>query len=176
MGATHGPRNTDRTRSTQRFIRTPDTAERDAEACRLRVQGLTFDAIAKQLGYEHRSSAQRAVERCLAATVAEPAAHLRAVSLQRLDAALAIVWKIMEGRHVAVSHGRVVLDPATGEPLVDHGPNLQAIDRVVRLEERRARLLGLDAPVRVENIGPDDVDREVARLAALFGVTGEMGR
>jgi hypothetical protein len=34
-----------------------------------------------------------------------------------------------------------------GETLADDGPVLQAIDRLIRISERRAKLRGLDAPV-----------------------------
>ena len=55
---------------------------------------------------------------------------------------------IAERFHVAISNGRVVYQ---GEnPVKDDGPALQAIDRLLKIQERRARLIGLDAPVKHE--------------------------
>ena len=46
------------------------------------------------------------------------------------------------------------------------GGDEKAIDRVLRIMERRARLLGLDAPTRTEAVTIDAIDREIARLSA----------
>jgi hypothetical protein len=47
-------------------------------------------------------------------------------------------------------------------------PVLQAIDRLLKIQERRARLLGLDAPTqhRVNVLSEDAIDAEIARLEA----------
>jgi hypothetical protein len=44
-------------------------------------------------------------------------------------------------------------DPETGEimdPIIDDAPVLAAIDRLVKIEDRMSKLLGLDAPVQSE--------------------------
>ena len=43
-------------------------------------------------------------------------------------------------------------DPDTGEakPLLDDGPKLAAIDRLVKIRESYRRLFGLDRPVKVD--------------------------
>jgi hypothetical protein len=48
-----------------------------------------------------------------------------------------------------------------GEPVLDDAPVLAAIDRLLRIQERRARLLGLDAPTRSRI---EVVDDDVARM------------
>jgi hypothetical protein len=146
-----------------RFVRTVDGARRDAEACRLRVRGATFARIAEELGYADRRTALRGVERALRESVTEPAESLRALELARLDAWLVEAWAVMEREHVTVQHGKVVCG-ADGEPLRDDGPVLAAIDRLVKISERRSKLLGMDAPVRAEVVTIDQVDREIARL------------
>lgn len=153
-----------------KFIRTPESAERDAEACRLRGLGHNYGEIAEQLGYEDASGAWRAVDRALKATVQEPAAHLRTIELARLDLLQRKAWDVLVAEHVVVNQGRVVVDLDTGVPLVDHGPVLAAIDRLLKISESRRKLLGLDAPARVEMITADDIDREVAKLAAELGM------
>lgn len=156
-----------------RFIRSVDTAQRDARAAELRRDGANYQEIADRLGFSDRSRARQAVERALAATVAEPAAELRALELARLDEMWRHAWAVLKREHVAHSNGRVVhLD---GKPLVDDGPVLNAIDRLLRIQERRAKLLGLDAPTRVESITIDQIESEISRLSAELGV-GEVPR
>lgn len=173
-----------------RFLSTGDTAARDAEAARLRTDGWTLHRIADHLGFADESGAWRAIDRALKRTVAEPAAALRTLELARLDEAHQIAVAVMRKRHVAwaggagkvVTHtvpvrdssGAIVTDPDTGDPLTetvevtDDKPVLDAIDRVLRIQARRAALLGLDAPKKsqVEVITTDQVTAEIARLEA----------
>jgi len=154
-----------------RFIRTDESAERDAEACRLRTNGATYRQIADQLGYADESSAWKAVDRALRATVAEPAAKVRMIELARLDLLFAEAYRVMRAEHVVVSNGRVVMDPADPtKPLRDDGPTLAAIDRLVKIGERRARLWGLDAPIKVDLPTYGQVEAEIARLATELGM------
>lgn len=155
-----------------RFVRTPDTAERDADACKLRNLGHSYDEIAAQLGFANRSAAYKAVERAMRLTVQEPAAAQRTLQLARLDLLFREAWAVLKAEHVAINNGRVIMNPANPEePLRDHGPVLAAIDRLLKIEERRAKLLGLDAPVRAELITVDAIEAEVARLAAELDLT-----
>lgn len=149
-----------------KFIRTIDTAERDAQACRMRAQGHSYVEIAEQLGFDGRATAYRAVERAIMAVISEPAVQVRTLELARLDAMLVEVWRVLKAKHVVVSQGRVVLHPDTGEPLLDDGPVLAAVDRALKISERRARLLGLDAPVKVQAITVDEVEAELERWEA----------
>lgn len=157
-----------------RYIRTADSAERDAEACRLRTLGHTYDQIAAEVGFADRSKARQAVERGLTAIVAEPASELRVLELARLDELWRRAWAILEREHQVVQLGKVVRD-RDGQAVVDHGPTLQAIDRLLKIQERRAKLLGLDAPTRVEAITVDEIDAEIARLATELGSVSRIG-
>ena len=122
-------------------------AERRGKALRLRAAGRTYDEITQALGYSTRSACIQDIQRALAATVAEPAAELRTLELERLDKALAVAFEVLTTRHLAHSNGRVVLHPETRQPLRDDGPRLNAIDRIVRVSESRRKLLGLDKQV-----------------------------
>jgi hypothetical protein len=62
-----------------------------------------------------------------------------------------LVTGLMRPRPIVVG-GKVVMDPHTGEPLVERGPNLEVIDRLLRLANRRAMVQGSDAPRRREAI------------------------
>ncbi|MGP3752193.1 hypothetical protein [Streptomyces sp. IBSNAI001] len=150
-----------------RIVRTVDTAERDAEAARLRTRGYTYQQIADELDWVSRGDAYRAVQRVLEDTVKEAGDEVRAIELDRLDTLHAAAMDVLEREHVTVSNGRVVaLD---GAPLPDDGPVLAAIDRLLKIQERRARLLGLDAPTKQNiSISPD-------RLAAIEAIAEELG-
>jgi hypothetical protein len=69
---------------------------------------------------------------------------------------------------VTVSHGRVIKDDFD-EPILDDGPTLSAIDRILKIQERRAKFLGLDAPQRHEVVSVDAIDAAIADLNAQLG-------
>lgn len=148
-----------------RFVRTADTAERDAQACELRSRGARLQDIADELGFGDRSAARKAIERALDATVAEDAGALRQLELDRLDRLYRAGLKVLETAHITVSHGAIVRGD-DGKPLPDDGPVLQAIDRLVRIADRRAKLLGLDAPAKLEVTQGGDLDAAIAELEA----------
>lgn len=153
-----------------RYIRTADNAERDAEAARLRARGNTYLEIATEMGYADHAGARKAVARALVATVAEPAEEVRQLQLAQLDKLTAAALAVLERAHVTVSHGKIIRDEK-GQPLLDDGPVLNAIDRLLRIQERRAKLLNLDAPTRHEVVTLDALDSEIERLSAIVGRT-----
>lgn len=123
-----------------------DTAERDAQAARLRHYGFSYRQIAKQMGWESPASAHRAVGRALREIIREAAEDLVKLETERFDAALAPVLRIIE----------------TGTPL----EQLAAVDRLVKLSESRRKLLGLDAPTRTDLRITDSLDAQLEQLAS----------
>lgn len=110
----------------------PETAEakiRAARALELRMEGKTFEEIAQEAGYNSRQAAYDAVRRSLAAITREPAEELLRLDLERLDK----MW----GIHY--------LNAQAGD--------VQALAACLKVMERRAKLLGLDAPERKEVTG-----------------------
>ncbi len=103
-------------------------AERRAQAFELRKAGLSYQKIGDQLGIT-RQSAHGLVTtalRKLNEKTAEDAAELTRLELERLDDCQAIVVHEMRT-----------------------GNRLGAVDRLLRIQELRAKLLGLDAPDRL---------------------------
>lgn len=95
-----------------------DAKARRARALELHLAGATYEAIATAVGYASRSSALRAVKGALDAIGAVPGApEITDTELARLDAMLTGLWK-------KARQGDV-----------------QAVDRVLRIGERRALLL-----------------------------------
>lgn len=112
----------------------PETAAarvKAAKALELRMEGKTFEAIAEEVGYAGKQGAYDAVRRSLREIVREPAEELIRLDLERLDA----MW----GIHY--------LNAQAGDP--------QALASCMRIMERRAKLLGLDAPTKVAETDPD---------------------
>jgi hypothetical protein len=143
------------------FARSIDTARRDARAAELRAKGWQYQAIADELGWSARGDACRAVQRVLKETVQEAGDELRAMERDRLDRLSAAAWAVLDRQHVTVSNGQIIrLD---GEPLLDDGPILQAIDRLLRISESRRKLEGLDAPSRV-SVDAVTIGEEIATI------------
>ncbi len=94
--------------------------QKAAQALALRKAGATYDEIAVRVGYSGKSNAYRAVSSALRRMLQEPAEDVRKLELARVDQLMLAIW-----------------------PKATSG-DLQALDRVLKLLERRARLLGLD--------------------------------
>jgi hypothetical protein len=152
-----------------RFTRDLTTARRDAEIAKMRIRGMRPRDIAAQLGVDE-STVSRACQRVADEARQESAGEMRQLELERLDRMEVAVNEVLEREHVTVSQGRIVrrrvLDE-DGDPIVvahdrdgkpvfreeevlDDGPVLQAVDRLLKIQQRRAALLGLDAPVKAE--------------------------
>lgn len=159
MANTTGGRN----QATGRYVRSPQVVATDARAAELRGQGLTYRAIAREMGWSV-SSAHDAVQRAYRQTLTEPAEQARAVELARLEDAHEAALAVLLRDHITVSHGHVVKDDQ-GNPIIDDGPVLQAVDRIRALSESRRKLLGLDAPARV-SVDAQNLGQEVADILA----------
>jgi hypothetical protein len=146
--------------------RSIETQERDAQAVELRRRHLNYRQIGAQLGYSD-AAAYKAVQRGLADTAAEPSAEVRKLELERLDDIARGFQRVFATRHYAISlgSGKVVMDPATGQPLVDDGPVIQAGLALLRVMERRAKYLGLDAPAKHEVRTIGETDARLIELA-----------
>lgn len=156
-----------------KFIEDPAAQQRDADAMRMRAKGATYQEIVVALGYSNRSHVQQAIKRHLAGIVPPAAAELRQTMDDQLDELLRRAVAVMDTTHFAISHGQIIYHPDDDEfgdtgrkPLTDDSPVLAAIDRVLKIQARRAALWGLDAPaqqrIQVQNVrvtvdGADDV-------------------
>jgi hypothetical protein len=120
-------------------------ALRQTSALSLRQSGKTFAEIAAELGYSDPSGARNAVMAALRENVAEPNAEMRSLELSRLDILQSALWtKALAG-------------------------DLGSVDRVLKLMERRAKILGLDAPPPKGADGDLDdlIQRELDRINGL---------
>jgi|SRR5215207_3754548 len=151
-----------------------EVLEREARAIELRRNGATYHQIAERL-HMSVSGAALAVKRALDRHVAEAAPDVRKLELDRLDHLHVQALLVLQREHVVVSAGKVVLD-TTGRPMRDDGPTLQAIRTILTIQERRARLLGLDAPTRVDVkvLTIDQMDDRIAELESLLAANDQL--
>ena len=121
-------------------------AQESARVIKLKQAGRTFDEIGAELGIS-RATAHRRFYAGLRHIVEPEVAAYRAEHVKRLAMERAIVCDILAARHVTISNGKVLPE------YEDDGPTLAAIDRLLKIDEREARLLGLDCKVQVDVSG-----------------------
>lgn len=134
-----------------RYVPTQPTADRAAEAARLKAENprLTYQQIAERVGYQNKATAWRAIQRCREAVVQAAGEELFAAEAAHLDDLFVAALEILERDHVTVSHGKIITDEH-GEPLLDDGPKLSAIREMRMLRESFRKLYGLDRPIKVD--------------------------
>jgi hypothetical protein len=148
-----------------RFMRTLEGAERDAEACRLKSRGRTYQQISDELGYGSKQAAHRAVKKALASIPSLNAEELRRIQLEQLDYMTDRVLAVMERDHLVVSQGGKIVMGLDGKPLIDDAPVLRASYQLGLIQQRRAKLQGLDAPIKHE-VTLDYLDAQIAETTA----------
>lgn len=100
--------------------------KRAAQCMELRIEGHSLRAIAAKVGLS-KDGVAKAIERELADLTHEPAERLKVVELERMDAMIAGLWPKAKKGDVA------------------------SIQAALGVMQRRAKLLGLDAPVKTVN-------------------------
>jgi hypothetical protein len=150
---------------------------RRARVLAMRVEQRPYAEIAAALGITE-DVAEKDYQRARDAAKAELNAarsDLIAIETVKLDALEQAVWEVLRREHIVVQHGKVVY--LRRKPMVDDAPVLQAVDRLVKIAERRARLRGLDAPVKVDvsDERRAEIEKYAAELAAWVGDVDEGG-
>lgn len=128
---------------------TPQVLERERKVLELRRGGLTFDLIAKQLDYSHASGAHKAYLNACKRIVMSEVVEIRNIETERLDIAQSSIWNgVLRG-------------------------DIPSINTLLKIMERRAKLLGLDSPtkaqIEVTTYDTGTIDAEVQRLVGLLG-------
>jgi hypothetical protein len=102
-----------------------NAAQRATLALQLRTQGQTYEQIAQTCGYASRGACHDAIQRELSRVVVENVDELRREQLVALDRLQDMCWGLAK-------------DP-------ENKGRLFAVDRILQILERRAKLMGLDA-------------------------------
>jgi hypothetical protein len=124
-----------------------DRAERRAEVLRRHNNGESFTVIAKALGIT-RQSVHECYWRAVNAVPAKAVHEIRDELNARLAGLVAHTNEIRSRDHVKVNNGEIVKDK-DGNPLLDDGPELDAIREQRALLDQIAKLNGANAPAQV---------------------------
>lgn len=124
-------------------------AQRQARAVELRKAGHTFQHIADELGYAGHQGAYKAVMTALKKTLQEPSDELRTLEVERLDSMLNALWPQIIARNAYTP---------------------RAVEVALKVMDRRAALLGLDAPKVVEDHRTVQITMMAERMAADTGL------
>jgi len=134
----------------------PQVLDKERRVVSLRREGLTWDQIAKEIGYASPSGASDAYYRASYRVVQEDVEQIRQLENDRLDFLFNAVWdSALEGDH-------------------------KAVDSCLRIMTRRAKLLGLDnrqvTKVTFTNETDfSDLDKDVLRISRAFDKAQELG-
>lgn len=126
---------------------TPERIDKEREIVELRTEGYVWREIAQQVGMS-TAGVYKAYNRAMTRVIAPSIEEHRELELDRLDILQRTYW----------------------QPAVNG--NLRAADYVLRVIDKRAKLLGLDAPLKVQaevvTYDGSDLDAEVERVARLI--------
>ncbi len=131
--------------------------DRSQLALSMRIDYASWAEIAQRCGYTSERTAFLAVRALMQkrqAELDEAVDHVRIRELERLERMAAAAQKVLDTPHYLVSAGKVVhKEDERGNlvELMDDGPVLAAIDRLVKVSDARRKLLGIDAPEKVQN-------------------------
>jgi hypothetical protein len=137
-------------------VPSPELVDKEIKVLELRRAGLTWQRIAEEVGYADHTGAYAAYKRAIKRTMRQPADELRTQELDRIDRLQLAAWpSAMDG-------------------------DTKSILTIIRLMERRAKLLGLDMPIKIEQEittweGGESIDRAVKDLAALLTANYDVG-
>jgi hypothetical protein len=123
----------------------PEQFDRELAVIELRRTGETWERIAKIVGFAGASGALKAYRRAMTRTLKQPTDELREIELDRLDRLQRGIWERAKDG------------------------DIRAIDSVLRIIDRRARLLGLDAPQKIQAEvvnydGATNLDTQIERI------------
>lgn len=165
--------------------RTPETQQRSAEVLRMRQSGHSFEVIAQTLGYRSRQACHIAYKRAMQYTIQEPADELRQLELERLNAREVGLEAREEKLDAWMAKVEVMFsgDEQDDDSKPDSDDALAAFAQLLRataegrqlsaerrqIGAERRKLLGLDAPQRIEQQvvtydGDSELDHEIEGL------------
>ncbi|MGW4270859.1 hypothetical protein ACWEGQ_00475 [Streptomyces seoulensis] len=155
-------------------LKTDEVTVRRTELLKLRRQGVRFDdPLVEALGYSSPNAARKDLTRALEAHRKEEKAEIgvyRQQENERLDALLEAAWPRATQPHPVFNRD----GEQVGEEL-----DMRAVDTVLRLMDRRAKLNGLDMPAKAEVTGADGGPLALStadpeKLAALIAATSRL--
>lgn len=145
-------------------------AQRRAKAIELKNRGLSWQQVAEQMTPEYNDTegVPSAAFACVDVTRALKQAskelnmgleEYREAARMRLDGLRRQVFAVLARPHYVLHAGQIARDE-DGNPIRDDGPILAAVDRLLRIEERQAKIDGTDASEKLTIALDRRVDEE----------------
>jgi hypothetical protein len=159
-----------------------EVADRRTRVISMKARGARYADIARELGITE-ATARKDVSvgyKARAAELRDTLDEVIAEQLEELDSLRALAWREALTKHPHVTQsGRVALN-TDGTPIYDTGPNSRARRDLLAIQERRAKLLGLDAALKI-NVKADvnitnAFDAAIAELNAQIAAEEAHGR
>jgi hypothetical protein len=119
-----------------------NAAQRAQLALQLRAKKMSYQQIALECGYADKGACHHAVMRELDRAVVTNVDELRKEELESLERLEQVCWQRLQDKEYAKAM-------------------MFAVDRIIAIKERRARLMGLDVPVDKAMMSNVTVIREV---------------
>jgi hypothetical protein len=144
-----------------------EAVEKEAEALRLRIAGLTMAQIAERLGYADPSGALKAVKAGIRRACLLPAEELRSVQVARYE-------------KLIVELLGQVLQPEGWPSDKVFVPSLKALDRLLKVFQQLEKVAGLDI-IKVAPTEPDGTTSykpyapSTEQAAGIFAVLAQYG-
>jgi hypothetical protein len=141
-----------------------------AEAARLKAMGVPLEDIAEHFGWSTEdgvpdtSRVATAIRAHLASMYRFTVDEMKVIELQSLDELEYRLWKLLEEDHFVISQGQVVIDKITHERVKDSRFVLETCDRIQKVKDQRAKMMGLYAPSKIEVISIDRIEQEISKL------------
>ena len=149
-----------------RMARRLETADRDAQMYILHKENVPHEAIAKRFDVS-TATVGKGIQRAIHDTFRFSADEDRMVLADQIDALMFKLRRLLaEPQYMVSVSGKVVINPVTGEPLVDRSHEVRVMESLRKFMDMRAKLLGLNMPVRHRVEITDKMDDEIERLAS----------
>lgn len=152
----------------QRELSGPGMDGRNGKIWQGYVRGKTQEALAEEHGLSQQRVSQ-IISQVRASIPEVDKAEAFQRELEFLNKLRDTALEIMDLPAAPVTAGKdgdVVLDPETGAVVRDYGGKLAAMDRAVKMHERYAKLLGLEAPSKVD-VSVIEQTEQAAQAAAV---------
>lgn len=140
-----------------------EAAQRIERALELHLTGCTWPQVARQAGYSTAANACKAVTRYLRSHPTQSVEELRETENLKLLPIERGLWEIIRATHWATC-SKGLVETEDGERVEDRTPKIQAYRALIQVYTRRARLLGLDALIRIAISDEEIHDPEIEQL------------
>jgi hypothetical protein len=162
--------------------------QREGEAVKMRMEGYKLQDIANRLGYKHRAGARQALMRAISRL--SPLENIEALHNAEVQKTYEVEQEAWEGWDRSIEDAIKVVTKETSidareseesrkptgnriqkefiRTVTSQSGNPSFLDKILKAMERRAKLLGLDAPTKIESNEDNGAWRLLGRTPAEY--------